>query len=482
MDRPKLRARRAALRVGALALALLVAPSSALAAEGAVAASPRPLALTEVLREAVANNHGLGAKRRGIDVADEEQSAVAARFFPVLRAEVNALVWNSDNRYTFDTSGFNSLFAQMGAPAGLTVPPMSVTVRDQTTVKATLMAIQPIAQLWQIAYGRDARREMARAARFDATAAERDVEGQTARAFFGHLSASRMLETIAEAERTVAAYEKQTRDYLAAGLVERDALLQVQLQREELRKSRVAVEKAVALSRAQLNMLMGRPLVAPLALACDRCEGAAGAQARSPLESLQADALAHRPELASGDAQRSAADAAAKAARAKLAPDLNLVAAYNRNVGMGDLMLRDEAFVGLMLSWNVWEWGATAHEARAAGLRRDQATHMVRQAEEGLKLQVQQRALELVEATQQKEVAEAGLALAKESLRLEENRYGVHAIEAADLVRAQVAAVKATHDVTLATMQIELARRELALATGHDLLESTDASSKERTE
>jgi outer membrane protein TolC len=470
--------RRAAF--SALAAASALAPALAFAGEVASPPSSNTTSLATVLREVVTNNHGLAAKHRAEDAADADTSAVGAHLYPVLRTEVNAMVWNSDNRYSFDTSGFQSVFAKMGAPAGLTVPPMTVTVRDQTTVKATVMAIQPLTQLFQISYGRDARADLARAARLDTVTLQRELESQVVRAFFGHLSARRMLETITEAERTVSAYEKQTNDYLAAGLVEKDALLQIQVQREELRKGRVAAEKGVELSRAQLNMLMGRPLDAPLELACTECTDASAESSRS-LKSLQDEAITHRPELASGEAQRDAAAAGYSAARAKLAPDLNLVAAYNHNIGMGDLMPKDEAFVGLMLSWNVWEWGATNSEARAARFRREQAALMVREAEAGLRLQVHQRVLDLVEARKQKEVADAGLALAKEALRLEENRYAVHASEAADLIRVQVAAVKAAHDVTLATMQIELARRELVLATGHDLLDTANAPLREPT-
>jgi len=388
------------------------------------------------------------------------------------------MLWNSDNRYAFDTSGFQAIFAQMGAPPTLKVPPMEVQVRDQAMAKVTVMAIQPLTQLWQITHGREARKHMARASRAEAAAAERDLELDAARAFFAHVSALEMLGTLTEAERTVQAYEKLTGDYVRAGLVERDALLKVQLQREELAKGRVAVEKGVALTRAQLNMLMGRPLDTPLAVT----HGASGvASAPKGVDALQREALERRPELASGRAQRAAADAAYDAARGKMLPEVNLVGAYNHNAGMGDLMLRNEAFAGVTLAWNAFEWGATASEVRAAELRREQAELMVRAAERGLALQVHQKALELAEAETQRTVAEAGLALAKESLRLEENRYAVHETEAAELIRAQVSAVKAAHDVTLATMQIELARRELAIATGHDLLESSDAPVKEMT-
>ena len=87
---------------------------------------------------ALERNPALAARRKGVEISEAEERSAAARLGPVLRAEVNAFVWNSDNRYAFDTSGFQSLFTQLGAPPGLTVPPMTVTVRDQVTAKTTV--------------------------------------------------------------------------------------------------------------------------------------------------------------------------------------------------------------------------------------------------------------------------------------------------------------------------------------------------------
>lgn len=459
----------------------------ALASTSALAGEPQrveveplaaPLTLGAVMRAAVAHNPGVAAREKDAEIAEVEQRGMAAHFGPVIRAEVNAMIWNSDNRYAFDMSAFGTLFGQLGAPAGLIVPPMSVMVREQVTAKTTIMAVQPLLQLWQMSLGLEAKKHMAESARFDAVTARRELELHVARAYFGHLSALEMRSTLADAERSLAAYEKQTRDYVKAGLLDRESLLKVLVQKEELAKSRRAVETAIKLSRAQLNMLMAKPLDAELALACAAC-GETSAGQVGDLITLQEQAMLLRPELRSGRAQRNAAAAGLRASRGKWLPDLNAIAAYNRNTGMGDLMLRDEAFVGLSLNWNVWDWGATRAEGDAAALRQSQADLMVQSAEEGLRLQVEERLLEVDEAKEQHAVAEAALALAAEALRLEENRFAVHETEAAELIRTQLAAVKARHDVTLATMQIELAKRALVLATGHDLLDTLDNATQE---
>jgi outer membrane protein len=475
--------------VVALGLSFAVAVAAGpQAAHAQPAASPAPAALAArwdldaLLREAVAKNPGVAAKARAVDAANAERRAMAGRFAPVFRTEINAMLWNSDNVYAFDTSGFNQLFAQLGAPAGTTVPPMTVKVRDQLMAKVTVMAIQPLVQLWQIDAGYQAKKGMAKAATLDEVTARRELELSVARAYYGHIGARAMLDTLVEADKTVAAYEKQTRDYIAAGFLERDALLKVLVQKEEIARNRAAVEKGIALTRAQLNMLMARPLDAPLELACADCDVVAEADQPVPdLAALQASASQNRPELNSGRAQRDAAKSGYDAAFAKLLPDLNLIGLYNHNAGMGDLMLRNEAAVGLSLAWNFWDWGANYGELRAADARRQQAELAVQAAEDGLRLQVHEKVLELDEARKQYRVAVATLSLAEEALRIEENRYAVRETETADLLKAQSTALKARHDRTIAALNIKLADQALAVAAGRDLLGDAAPFASENT-
>ncbi len=470
--------------VGGIAATGTLAHAAEPPATTAETSTQRALSLDDVLREAMENNANLKAEALAADALEAEKDAMAGHFGPVLRAEANAFLWNSDNIYDFDTSGFNALFQQMGAPVGTAVPPISVTVRDQFMANVSLMAIQPLMQLFQITHGHRAKTAMFEAAQHDATAARHALQHQIVQAFYGNLGAAEMLGTVAKAEQQIAAFETLTRNYVAAGLIEKDALLKIQVQKEELAKSRLMAEKGVKLTRAQLNMLMRRPIAAPLAVTCDACSAEAQRNAAttpntttnpapSDLATLQDAAVKNRPELLAARAKRRAADAGHSAAIGKLLPEINLVARYNHNEGMGDFALKDEGFGAIMLAWNFWDWGANWNEMKAADIRKAEADARIAAAEDGMRLLVEQRTLELEEAQKQRDVATAAVALAEENLRLEENRYNVQQTEAADLISAQTSLVRARNDRTLAVMQVELARRALALATGRDLLDTT---------
>ena len=428
------------------------------------------LTLEDGLERALAHNRMLKAAGHESEAREYEKKSVFGRFFPVLRAEVNAMLWDSDNTYTFDLSDYEQLFAAMAGGGPFSLPPMSVDVRDDVTVKTQVMLIQPLTQLYQVYHGHEARSAMAEAGRLDVLDERRKLELEVTKTFFAYLGALQMIESVEQALEQVSVFEKQTQDYLDAGLVEREALLKVQVQREELLKARAQADKGVKLSRAMLNMYMGQSLQEPIDAVCLKGGDPEAAVAES-LGNQQDAAMEQRPDLLSARRQKVAAGGAYQAAVGKMLPDLNLVGAYVNNYGMGDMMLKNEFFGGLMLTWNVWEWGATYYEMKSAQSRMYKAAEMIRAAEDGIRLEVEQKRLELEEAIQSYKAAEAKLALAKESLRLEQNRYEAQQASAADLVAAQTGELRASNDRTVAAMQVEVARRALALVQGKDLLD-----------
>ncbi len=441
----------------------------------AVPAHAERFTLESSLERALEHNRMLKAAGHESEARQYEKKSIFGRFFPVLRVEVNAMLWDSDNTYTFDLTEYEQLFANMAGGGPFSLPPMSVDVRDDITVKTQIMVIQPLAQLYQVYHGHSARSAMAEAGRMDVSNERRKLELEVTQTFFAYLGALQMTESVEQAMVQVGVFEKQTQDYLDAGLVEREALLKVQVQREELLKARAQAHKGVKLSRAMLNMYMGRSLQEPIEAVYLK-KGNPEASIADTLDAQQDVALTQRPDLLSARLQKTAAKGAHKAAIGKMLPELNLVGAYINNQGMGDMMLENEFFGGLMLNWNIWEWGATYYEMKSAEARFNKAAEMIRAAEDGIRLEVEQKRLELEEAIQSYKAAEAKLELARESLRLEQNRYEAQQASAADLVAAQTGELRASNDRIVAQMQVEVARRALSLVQGDDLLSEKETN------
>jgi outer membrane protein TolC len=219
-----------------------------------------------------------------------------------------------------------------------------------------------------------------------------------------------------------------------------------------------------------INMHMGRPLSTTFEISFEDKESFQQILTR-PLSKQQSEAIQNRPELIAARHQKQAASHGKDALIGKLLPEINLIASYQNNYGMGDFMLENEFFGGVMLSWNFWEWGAKFYKMKAAEAKYEKAVKSIAFAEEGIKLDVEQKRLSLEEAVKQHELAHARLKHAEENLRIEQSKYEVQESTATDLLQAQTSALRAEKDITVATMQIRVAQHQLLLAMGIGLTE-----------
>lgn len=450
------------------------------AASIAAPALAEPLSLDAVLSASVEHDRRIVAAGLEAEAREADARAVGRRLLPVLKAEANAFVWDSAFDYEFDFTPLGQAFGPLLPPGTqLDLPALDLRVRDQFVFTFQATIAQPLSQLYRIYRGSQAKDKMVEAAQADVDRKRLDVQGEAVEAYFNHLAALRARDTLNKALEQVDAYEKKTKSYLEAELIEKDALLKVQVQRRQLERARIEVDKGVALTASMLNMLMGRPLDTPVELTCGTATTsvALASCTRSATSDLGADDLAAwqdeavtaRPELRSARAQQAAADLGKKATYGELWPDVTALVAYQNNQGTGEFVPENAVFGGVALTWNVFEWGATKAKYDAMKARAAQAEAMVAHAEDGIRLHVQQKRLELEGARAEIEVAQAGLELAQENLRLEQARYDAQTTAATDLLAAQTSVVEAENALDRALLQKQAKQLELRLAAGRDL-------------
>lgn len=444
----------------------------------AAEAPPREQALmtlTDILRVTEAHNENLRAADLEVEVREAETRGVGRHMLPTVRVEANAILWNDDFVFERFENELGPMLGMM-APAGAAVPNLNMNVRDQFVMTFQAMVIEPLGSLYQIYQGSKAKGEMVKAARLDAAAERHKLQSQVVEAYYNHISAAEMLKVTEAALKQVAAFERMTQDYLEAGLMERQDLLKVQVQRRELEQNQLQAQKGVKLTKAMLNMLMNRPLDTKFTLRClaeDNCTESDEPQAiTEPLSALQDEAVDNRPELRSARAQQAAASRGVKAKKGALLPELNAMLVYQHNEGTGEMMPENAVFGGLSLKWNIFEWGATKAEWDAAEYQLQKAKASISAAEAGIRLQIHQKILELEEAQAKAKVAKATLDLSQENLRLEQARYEVQNTTATDLLAAQTSEVKAAIDLTVARMKVRAAQRGLQIALGRDLIQA----------
>ncbi|RJO63241.1 MAG: TolC family protein [Myxococcales bacterium] len=441
------------------------------------------MTLSQCLDAAMAHNAMLRAAGHEIDAKDYERKSVRGRFGPVVKADANVLFWQDEQVIDLGFGALGDIFGELLADPiiqGMLTPETlaqagdlqnmetALVAREQITYGVKLTVAQPLTPLYKVYSGYWAAGELADAARQDRAKARHDLQVDVVRAFIGLVTATRMMETAEAGLAQIEAYEKQVQAYLDAGLVERNALLKVRVAKAEIQKGAFQADKGRKLARAGLNLYMGRPLDRPIEPAYNFDDPAETRSAGS-LEETQRAALRNRPDLLSLRHKSEAARAGKHAAIAAMLPDINAVFMYENNQGLGAFQQESVYYGGFVLSWNLWEWGATYYQIKAAESREAQIRAGLEALDDGVRLDVQSKRLDAEEAEKSLAVARAQQAEAAESLRIEQARFEAQDATTTDLLEAQTAALRAENGLTVSMMKLEEARYALRVSLGEDL-------------
>jgi len=302
-------------------------------------------------------------------------------------------------------------------------------------------------------------RSAARGAEAGANATRLQVRTGFAQAAYGALATE---EVVTAAERALADAAELTRSAerrVAAGTVAPLDALKARTEEVARRSDLVRAHADVDRSRFALGVLLGRE--GPVRIAVPEVGAAPPAEAGTPEEGLAREALANRPEVAVQRAQIEAAEAGIRSAWARLAPQLSATGAvFGANVAYptGE---KTGWKVTVDLTWALWDgglgWGkreqseAQAAEARAAA--------------EAERLAILQEVHD----------ASRDVGVAREELRLADQRRGLAAETAASARRSFDAGIASsldvidandrlfTADVVLAAARARLAQARLEL-------------------
>jgi outer membrane protein len=180
------------------------------------------------------------------------------------------------------------------------------------------------------------------------------------------------------------------------------------------------------------------------------------------LEQAQRRAMETRPELASAREQLEAAEATATAAWERYLPDIRGVAQWNHLTGVQPFEPKDEEFIGLTATWNVWNWGATQDQYDSAKADSARARTASFALVDQVKLDVRIHWLDAKTAYDSLAVAQTQQQTAEEALRLQKVRFDNAAATTTDVLDAQTDAARAR--LAFATARYDYYRALVALA------------------
>ena len=327
----------------------------------------------------------------------------------------------------------------------------------------TKLAItQPLWTGGRVKHGSEAARLTFESASSGLDRTRQEVVRQVIAGYTHAVLAVSQLDTARESLKVAQANAQLVGDLYETGLVVQSDLLRARVRETEVQELVIRSESAVEISRAALNLALGRDLGTPYSLLPSVPRESSPEE---PLEALLEQAHRQRPDL---QAAESRVDALRQAARAQRGG--------NYEVGLTGLAEANaEQFIGadgtnwsliLGARFTVFDGkgnGSRIRQAREHGLAAEQMRELLRQS---IDLEVRQAFHNLRASRKRLEQATQATELAGESLRTVRDRYGEGLTTFVELLDVETALTRARTRTIAARRDVLLSKANLDLAVG----------------
>ncbi len=286
-------------------------------------------------------------------------------------------------------------------------------------------------------------------------------------AYWGLLKAQRKEEEALKSVDRLRAHLQIAQGFFEQGLIAKNDLLQSEVALSEGEHALVVAQNAVALARAKLNILLGRPVTAETKIK-DFLENR---PKLGDFEHYLQKALQIRPEVKAAELALEKAYQGIKLAKSSLYPWIDVEGVYQKEGT--DLLLsqnpygdRENAWVALTINWRLFAWGKRFDEisgARAEALAREAA---LREIKDQVALEVRGAYLKFLEAQKRLQVTEKSLAQAEENFALNEARYQEQLATSTDVLDAETLLTSARVNYVNALADLHLAEAYLEFVVG----------------
>ncbi|MBM4333468.1 MAG: TolC family protein [Deltaproteobacteria bacterium] len=289
----------------------------------------------------------------------------------------------------------------------------------------------------------------------------REITLKVKEAYFYTLKAEKLKEVAEQAFKKVAAHREVARHFYEAGMIPKNDLLQAEVQLAQFQQNLVKAENGVELARASFNTLLRLGLEEIILMP----EPLNYQPFTFPLEIAQQKALANRPEVQELNLLVAQAGKSVDLVRSNYYPKVVLSASYTKSEDK-PIPQTESWNVIALAKWTFWEWGKTNHQVEEGKVKIRQAENAREELMDGIRLEVKQAYLGMMEAGKNIPVAQKAIEQAEENLRINQARYQEQAATSTDVLDAQTLLTRALTNYTNALADYNIAQARLEKATG----------------
>jgi outer membrane protein len=447
------------LRLGELVVVLLslflATPITALCQQD-VSNIGEVLTLEQAIALALRENHLV--KNAELGVGKVEDELAATRTFRLPSMHLYTLVSQQLVRQETSISNpLSNIIPGLGPFFSISVP------RRPTTIFAG-QVLQPLSQQYriglnieQVNLARDVEREELRLR-------QQTTIDEVKRSYYGILQTQSALGSLQESIRLYRELDRVTGDYVAQQVALKSDSLEVKTRLAKAEYEALVLTNQLATEKEQLNNLIGRDVRTDFRVSTVADLNDPGLD----ITSARNRALAGRPELRAARLKVRQAEIDRRIKKSEYIPDVSVGFTYLAFRNFADLIPKNFASVGVVVKWEVFDWGRKKNQLAEKYKTIEQAKNGSHEAENLVLIDVGDKFRKFQQTRQALVVAQLGQETAREALRVNTNRYKVTAALLSDVLQSQAALAEANHRYQQALLGYWTAKAQLEKAMGEE--------------
>ena len=283
--------------------------------------------------------------------------------------------------------------------------------------------------------------------------------------YYEVLFATKELEVAEQSAKTANSIMDRSQARFDSGLTVESDLLTAKVRMAARQQEVIRARNTLAVARAQLNTAMGTPLDSPFQLT----EGLAERMLSIPaVQDFEKQALANRPDLKRIASEEAAQRQSMSMAKSSFGPRVNAFAGWEMDnptflAGGGG----NNWVGGIEVQLDLFQGGGKRAELSRHRALQEKVVAMKQAATDAVRLEVRRAYYETDANRQQIEVSRAAIAQAKESLRINQDRYDSGLTTITDLLGAEDAVRRSQTDYWEAVYHFQTSYANLELASGN---------------
>ena len=414
---------------------------------GGLAEDKKIYTLDQCVKEALANNWKLKAKKETIDQAQYAKNQARAEFLPKLSTSYSYARYGWRNQLR--TEAFNT---EIGS---LNNYQWKGTVTQPIFTGFALISSYRLAEL-----GIDQ-------SELEVQMETLDLALQTKAAYFDILTADNALETAVLAAEALESHAEVARNFYKVGMIPINDLLQSEVEAGNAKQFVVRARNAARSARSTINTILSRPVNA----AVDVEDIEVHEVQKGDFQAYLEEALKNRPEIKLIDNNLLQTDQVINITESKNYPEVVFVWEYTKE---GDSPLVDGGgghqpsnwAAQAALKWTFWEWGKTYYAVKEQESIKNELLKTRMQMEQDIQLQIKDSVLDLETAETNIPITRKAVEQGEENLRVSQERYKAQVSTSVEVLDAQRYLSDARVFYYTALFQYHLAKARLQRAMG----------------